>query len=256
MDMDAIGVSFQEAVRRQYARESKERGQGPAEANAVSEGVEQEGSAKSSVTTPAPTRQATVSNELRGLLVQYAASCLDAIERTEVNWSALAKRLGTRVEFIAQAAEVADKDGSLWLEVLQERIRRVGATRAFRDVTWERVESRALKMIDLLLEKNLIRDSGELLAIANQARKVNDPQPSGGTNLNINLNQGDGDMGQDLPGAGAKLTIDLSPRIAANLQTRERAVREERVIDGQMLTAKELRAGYENHATEKESGDE
>ncbi len=190
-----------------------------------------------------------VSDEFRGLIVQYCASCIQAIELTEVDFKPLANRLGTRLEFIEEAAATANRNEQLWVDVIAERVRRVGADRTIKNVTWERVEGRALQMIDKLLEKNLIRDTGELLAIANQARKVSDSiaginsNPHGNQQgTTVNLNFGGSEMNDGLPASGAKMTIDLSPRLANSLSQRgDRPGNGNRVIDSTMLSAKELR---------------
>lgn len=61
-----------------------------------------------------------------------------------------------------------------------------------------------------------------------------------------------------LPSAGAKMTIDLTPRLASSLSQR-RSVTEAgngRVIDGQMLSAQELRdALSKRNAVESTEGD-
>lgn len=197
---------------------------------------------------PRKVTQRLVSEELRALIVNYAASQLSAMDLSEVKWGPLAKRLGTQEQFLQEAAEYADGDsGELWIAVLHERIKRVGATRMFRDVTWEKLETRTLEFLHTMVDKGFVRDSGELLAIANTARKVNEPTQSGngfgqGGNVNINIQQGDGFMAQDhLPSSGSRMTIDLSPRIASALGERAPIRSENRVIDGKMLTAKELR---------------
>ncbi len=202
-----------------------------------------------------PVPQLGVSDELRGLFVQYCASMIQAYELKDVAWAALAQRLGTRAEHLQQAAEVTDRDGTLWRDVMSERIRRVGAARTFRDVKWETLESKSLNMLTLLLEKNLIRDPGELMAIAAQARKVNVHESGGfgqpGNNFTINI--GADSLGQDgLPAAGAKMTIDLSPRIATSLANRIQPTdKDNRVIDSDMLDAKELRTILEERNARK-----
>ncbi|KAK0039453.1 hypothetical protein Bpfe_031130 [Biomphalaria pfeifferi] len=194
----------------------------------------------------------TISNELRGLFVQYCATMIQAIQLSEVDWGPLAQRLGTRAPHLQKAAELANHDETLWSDVMTERIRRVGAARTFRDVKWETIESKSLNMLMILLENNLIRDPGELMAIAAQARKVNVHEAGSGhgnqnSQNNFTINIGGDKMGQDgLPSAGTKMTIDLSPRIAASLANRTSVTdKSDRVIDSEMLDAKELRTVLE-----------
>lgn len=213
-----------------------------------------------SLPVPQAIAQVRVSKEMRALLVQYCASHVQAIQLSEVEWRPLAVRLGTPIEFCKAAAESANRDESLWAEVISERIRRVGATRTFRDVTWEKVESGTLDMLIRLIEKNLIRDPGELLAIASAARKINVGGESNGgggngTTLNVNFNSG-GDIlaPNDLPASGTKLSIDLSPRIASSLANRVEPVSKDgRVIDSEMLSAKELRSVLEQKHRPRET---
>jgi hypothetical protein len=138
--------------------------------------------------------------------------------------------------------------------VLNERIKRATAAKVFRDNSWERAEQKAVTKLVDLMEANLIRDPGELLAIANAARRVNEGPASGGSggnHLTVNLSANNGaDPMMDangLPPAGAKMTIDLSPRLATSLQNRGAPVAPhgERVIDGEMISAKELRGVLE-----------
>lgn len=195
-------------------------------------------------------KQAGVSQEFAQLIMQYCAQMVAAHELGEVDWRALAKRLGTRPEYLAEAAAQLDSNGALWTAVLQERIKRANAAKIFRDASWERLESIAVNRLIELAERKLIRDPGELLAVASQARRANTDsrQPNGGggggTTVNINMNGDSMDNDNGLPAAGAKMTIDLSPRVASTLAQRAkpRQEGEGRVIDGQMLTAAELRA--------------
>jgi hypothetical protein len=185
-----------------------------------------------------------ISEEFKGLLVQYCATYLQATELAEVDFRALAVRLGTRLEFVTEAAEIANVNDALWMDVLAERIKRVGAARTFRDFTWERIESLSLSMLGKMLDKNLIRDPGELIAIANHARKINvaDQTPGQSNNgVNINFNLGGSEVDSGLPASGAKMTIDLSPRLASSLANRGMDRSNERVIDAKMISASELR---------------
>jgi hypothetical protein len=109
----------------------------------------------------------------------------------------------------------------------------------------------------------MIKDTGELLAVASHARKANTDkptgQPQGGATVNISIG-GDsmGIEGNGLPGAGAKMTLDLTPRIAQNLaqRTGPQAESGQRVIDGQMLSAQELREALEPKRIEHEGSTE
>lgn len=203
-----------------------------------------------------------VSEDFKNLMIQYCATCIEAYELSEVDFKPLAKRLGARVEFVAQAAKAADDDGNFWMLVMAERVRRVGAARVFRDVTWERIEGGALKMLDQLLEKKLIRDTGELLAVATAARKVADNVAGGGQNGNqqntqVNISFGGSEMTDGLPASGAKMTIDLSPRLANSLAQRsERPIDGNRVIDSTMLSAKELREALAQQQTNSAANQE
>lgn len=124
--------------------------------------------------------------------------------------------------------------------MIQLRVKTLNAARAFRDTSWEMLESRALTILTELAEAGAIRDTGELLAIASHARKVNvheaAPQ-AGGNHVSINFNG----SGNELPPSGSTMTIDLSPRLAASLADKSERPAGDRVIDGQMLSAQELR---------------
>lgn len=191
-----------------------------------------------------------VSRELYDLMAHYAATAIQAHELSEVKWDQLAKRLGTRVEFIEEAANLVDSDGAFWTAVLTERIKRATAAKVFRDASWERLESMAVNRLIGLVEKNAVRDAGELLAVASHARRANDAPKAAapGQTVNINFGGDSVDPNTGLPAAGAKMTIDLSPRVASALTSRQQpvAARGGRVIDGEMLSAKDLRATLEN----------
>lgn len=63
-----------------------------------------------------------------------------------------------------------------------------------------------------------------------------------------------------LPPAGAKMTIDLSPRVASSIQQRSQPVapQGQRVIDSEMLSAADLRneiAARQAKAVEDSSGE-
>lgn len=188
-------------------------------------------------------------NEFRSLLVAYCATCTEAYELSQIKWGPLAKRLGTHTQLIEEVASQLDEDGTFWHDVLGTRIKRVTASQVFRNATWERLESLAVDKLVNLAERNMIRDPGELLAIASAARRANTPQgtPTGGTTVNVNF--GEGGMNENgLPAAGTKMTIDLSPRIAKALNERSAHTAESgaRVIDGEMLSATELRSMLES----------
>jgi hypothetical protein len=191
-----------------------------------------------------------VSQEFRALIVQYCASLVAATSLAEVRWEALAKRLGTQKEFLAEAASAIDAGGALWNEVIAARIKTAAASRVFRDNSWEKLESLAVNRLVQLAEKNMIRDPGELLAVASAARRANTAGEggTGGNQTNVNINLGDGAVGENgLPAAGSKMTIDLSPRVASALASRANAQAPvgNRVIDGDMLSASELRSVLE-----------
>jgi hypothetical protein len=115
------------------------------------------------------------------------------------------------------------------------------------------------KLINMA-ERNLIRDPGELLAVASAARRASTDSkaPASGTTVNVINNIGGESMDESgLPAAGAKMTIDLSPRVASALSRRREPQAEVggRVIDGQMLSAQELRNALEaSKAPPSESG--
>lgn len=201
-----------------------------------------------------PPARPRVSEEMKGLLVQYCATQIDALELAEIPWEYLAKRLGTHAEHLKLAAEVANENGALWMEVMQERIKRVGADRAFRDVRWEALESQTLRMLVKLVESNFVKDPGQLLAIANAARRVNVNEPTaGGSTMGnqVNISFGNGESGV-LPPAGTVMKIDMSPRMAQTLASKgEKTGVGGRVIDGQMLTATELRSVLDEHLESK-----
>lgn len=199
-----------------------------------------------------PAGVVTVSNEMRRLLVNYCAKCLSAFELAEIDFTELGLRLGARPNHLREAAITIDKyidpqtgmerTGVFWAEVMELRIKSLNASRAFRDVSWERLESQTLHKLTELADAGLIRDPGELLAMAMAARKVNmhesqAPQQPGGNHVSISFNNGS----ESLPAAGSTMTIDLNPRIAASLATKAERPAGERVIDGQMLSAQELR---------------
>jgi hypothetical protein len=191
-----------------------------------------------------------VSAEFAQLLTQYCATSIAAHELGQVDWRALAKRLGTQPEYLAEAAAQLNQDEVLWTAVLQERIKRASAAKVFRDASWERLESIAVNRLIAMAEKNMIRDPGELLAVASHARRANTDLRSGGgaggTTVNINMNGDSMDSENGLPAAGAKMTIDLSPRVATALASKQAANGGQgRVIDGQMLSAAELRAALQ-----------
>jgi hypothetical protein len=195
-----------------------------------------------------------LSNEFRALIVQYCAHCLAAEELSQVPWGPLGKRLGCKPEFLREAAEALGE--SLWSDVLMERIKRAAAAKEFKDSTWERLESIAVNKLITLAEKGLIRDPGELLAVASTARRAVAPEktnpPAGGQHMNVNLNIG-GQTADDgtLPAAGTTMTIDLSPRTAESLKKAKQRAEKERVIDGEMISAKELRSLLEKEQMEK-----
>ena len=191
-----------------------------------------------------------ISREMRKLIVSYCARFTKAYELSEVDFGELALRLGVRMEHLKQSIEIADRwkdksgnerTGCLWGEVIQMRVKTLNAARAFRDSSWEMLESKTLSLLTELAEAGAIRDTGELLAIASHARKINvheaAPQPAGGNHVSINFNGN----GNELPPSGSTMTIDLSPRLAASLADKSERPTGDRVIDGQMLSAQELR---------------
>lgn len=204
-----------------------------------------------------------VSAEFAQLLTQYCATMIAAHSLDQVDWRALGKRLGTQPEYLAEAAEQLNRDGALWTAVLQDRIKRASASKIFRDSSWERLESLAVNRLIELTEAKMIRDPGELIALASHARRANtDSKPGqggGGTTVNINMNGDSMDNDTGLPAAGAKMTIDLSPRVAGTLGQRatDRSG-SNRVIDGQMLSATELRAALlaQKGASDADSAEE
>lgn len=197
-----------------------------------------------------------VSNEMRTLLTQYCATYVSAVTLEEVSFVGLGKRLGCPPDDLAQVAthlNSGEFENELWDEVMLWRIKQASAARVFTDSTWERLESLAVNKLIDLAERNMIRDPGELIAVATAARRSQTQAPStpaGGNTVNINF--GEGPMTDStLPGAGAKMTIDLSPRVASSLQGKGVAVSQDqnRVIDGQMLSAAELRGMLTNRAS-------
>jgi hypothetical protein len=221
------------------------------------------------VSQKAPPKVPGVSKEFQGLLTAYCAELVQYHSLEEMNWSGLARRLGTQPEFLAEAARVLDTalsaHGGFWQEVIAARIKRATAARIFRDSSWENLEKLAVNKLVDLAERNMIRDPGELLAVASAARRVNEGQQGGGSGGNqhtsITINQGMGaeSMAENgLPPAGAKMTIDLSPRVASALQTRGQQVAPhgQRVIDGEMISAKDLRGVLEARTVESDSNTE
>lgn len=182
-------------------------------------------------------------NEMRSLVIQYCAQT-STESLSAVNFLGLANRLGCPLPMVTEVVSSFDEE-ALWAEVLKIRIKRALAARVFTDNKWERLESLAVNKLTDLMERNMIRDTGELIAVASAARRsqTGPATPPGGTTVNVNI--GDPMMnGTGLPPVGSKIAIDLSPRIASSLQERAASVsgKQNRVIDGEMLTAKELRA--------------
>jgi hypothetical protein len=197
--------------------------------------------------------QMGISKEFTDLITHYCAESHSAYELDQVNWTALAKRLGTQVEYLAEAAAKLNENGALWIAVLQVRIKKAHAAKIFRDNSWQRLESIAVNRLVELAEAKMIRDPGELLAVATQARRANEAQQkpsaggSGGNTVNINFGGDPMDSENGLPAAGARMTLDLSPRVASALaKQRSGSESGSRVIDGQMLSAQELRNALES----------
>jgi len=192
------------------------------------------------------------------LIVNYCAQYIEAFELSQVRWAPLAKRLGTQMVYLEEAAESLNEDGSLWQEVIGLRVKLANSSRLFRDNSWEQLEGMALNKLLTMMERNLIRDPGELLAVARVARTANvSPQQSAASQtVNINLNNGDGAVDDGLPAAGTRMTIDLSPRLAESLRTRQRQIQPagNRVIDGEMISAKELRAVADGGSADEGEG--
>jgi hypothetical protein len=195
--------------------------------------------------------QMGISKEFTDLITHYCAESHSAYELDQVNWTALAKRLGTQVEYLAEAAAKLNENGRLWIAVLQVRIKKAHAAKIFRDNSWQRLESIAVNRLVELAEAKMIRDPGELLAVATQARRANEaqqkPSAGGGNTVNINFGGDPMDSENGLPAAGARMTLDLSPRVASALaKQRSGSESGSRVIDGQMLSAQELRNALES----------
>lgn len=207
---------------------------------------------------PEVSLQQKMSEDFKRLIVQYCASRTDVLELESMTWQVLAVRLGTRAEMLQEAATEMGKDGSLWQEVLWERIKRVNATQAFRDANWQQLEGKTVAKLLYLVENNLIRDSGELIAIAANSRRANGngtpppPPAQGGGNVNVQMNFGASPVPEgELPPAGHKMTIDLSPRIAEAIERRRGPRDSVRVIDGEMLSAESLRGILQEHIDAK-----
>lgn len=194
-------------------------------------------------------QDAGVSQEFMDLLTQYCSQFISAHELEQVDWRALANRLGTAPEFLKEAAEVCNANGLLWAKVLQDRIRRASAAKIFRDSSWERLEALAVNRLVTLAEKNLIKDPGELLAVASHARRATEAKQGagagGGMTVNIGLGGESMDGNNGLPAAGTTMRIELTPRLAQSLSQRQERP-EGRVIDGQMLSAAELRTALDS----------
>lgn len=191
--------------------------------------------------------------EFKALLVQYCASHNTVTALENIPWEPLSIRLGTSSLHLAEAAKQMNADNSLWTAVLGERIRRTHSSKFFRDLNWEKLEQAAVGKLLILLDRGMIRDPGELLAIAAAAKRSAGPNSpnsaSGGqgngslTQFNVNIG---GPAADGLPAAGTKISIDMSPRMAAALQRSAGKVESKddsgRVIDGEMIGPKELRA--------------
>lgn len=208
---------------------------------------------KTFLATSKPEPEIGVSAEFQRLLIQYCAS-MPAAELDAVDWLPLSRKLHTQAEHLAEAAAYCESQsgGKFWQEVMHERIKRANDSKLFRDIGWERLEARAVSRLVQMEAQGMIRDPGELLAIASHARRANGGSPGTGSNpsVNINIGAGGSDMGfstNGLPDAGHTMTIELSHRMAESLRRHKPDIAPigERVIDGKMLSAAELRGALQ-----------
>jgi len=177
---------------------------------------------------------------------EYATHVSSAESLDEVSWLALAQRIRVPEQMLGQLVGSMDSGvkAAFWAEVLKARIEQAMHAGIFQQARCERVEGKALNMLETLLDKGMIRNTGELMAVAKGAPRLTQPQPNQG-NTNVTLNVGGFDMrignesGQ-LPAGGETIKIDLSPRLA-NTLAQPPEQRDERVIDSHMLSADELR---------------
>jgi hypothetical protein len=214
----------------------------------------------------------------RKLLVEYSArlTTAESFEDLLQRFGPLAAKLSLSVETIQAVVDqlTEDERRKLWQEIVEERIQQAIQAPAFQAQLWERVSGRAAAMLERLLEKNLIKDPGELLAVAKAANQLAPSLASvnGGGNRNqlppgnsgsaasaftINVNNGgdasrqhseeaqmtyDEDGRPILPAGGERIVIDLAPRMAGRMtQQREIAPKGARVIDSERLDAEALR---------------
>lgn len=196
---------------------------------------------------------------MRSLVIDYVAHIERVASLEEVNWSHLATRLSVPDEFIGGAIESLKEEEreAIFFEAIEKRVKHAQGSRIFTDANWEQLEGRVVDKLLQLVEKGLIRDPGELLAISKVANQMNagfsqkqeaSPAQTVTANFTFNGFGGQGEMAQEsdgdsptIPARTEQMRIDLSPRIAASLQeNRER--NKERMIDAERVGAEELRS--------------
>lgn len=125
---------------------------------------------------------------------------------------------------------VVESYGDAWEGmILEERIRLGIDSTSVRDATWDRLESSVLRKLIHLVDANLVKEVGELVAIAKTAngairgeRKGSGSRPSGdgtpGIQNNIYL-QGDPANGVLPAGNLGKITLNLTPRLVKQIES-------------------------------------
>ena len=191
----------------------------------------------------------TMSERLDKLIVNYLAEITQVIRESDIDpaliseeqkirlWGVLAQQLRIPTEYVVEywATKTAAERARLWMGVLDRRIQNLAANNAFQVNTAERVTGKALDKLEAMLDGNLIRNPGELLAIA---RLRTGPSPA--TVIHNNFGGAMLAPGQTLPGNEGVIMLDLSPQVTANIQ-RPQTAAETRVIDAEMIGVKDLR---------------
>lgn len=151
-------------------------------------------------------------------------------------WGPLATNLRLPVEYLIQYwnSKVQTARAVIWLGVIDRRIQNLAAHQTFQAGAADRVVHKAMDKLEALLDGNLIRNPGELLAIA-KLRTNTAPSTVINNFTGATLAQG-----QTLPGNDSVIMLDLSPQTARRITEPPRQ-KEERIIDATMIGVKDLR---------------
>lgn len=211
------------------------------------------GAASASATPAAP----ALHKGLHSLLIEYGALVSQATHSSalfsEAGLKPLADRLRTPTSMILDALNSIGEEAreALWAQVIERRIRHAAASGVFVAANWEQLEAGTVAQLLRLVERGLIKDPSELLAISRVANQINrgptSPGPGAGThgqNTTIQFFSGQPVEGP-VPGADSPvMRIDLSPRTASALMRKPPVDQDEgrtRVIDHERVDAEELR---------------